>query len=245
MCSLAGWYSLPVYHICTTCTHCSTSDNLLYTYLQLQHWPRHPLVHPHEVNSLQALGIGGRDSSSGTNWPSLCIHPISSTGERSGWCGRWGSRLSLHSIFQYMTFASYYLMFKWTHSLLSTPLLAVIVCPSSAVTEWKQPGRYLSTIILILQALGRALSRRMFWIQQRNSSVRSTVCPRLIHATKQEWSCFAKVAHKRLCHQPQMQWSFISWIHTIKRQSRTNLTCHIILIFLQWMKWDGCTRKVS
>ena len=150
----------------------------------------------------------------------------------------------IQSIFQYMTFASYYLMIKWTHSSPSMPSLAVIVCLSSADMERKQPGKCSSNIKTILLALGRALSQKILWIRQRNSSVRCMVCPRLIHATKQEWSCFAKVGHKRLCLQPQMRWSFISCVHTIKRQSGTKLTCHI-LIFLQWMKWDGCTRKVS
>ena len=49
---------------------------ILHTYLQLQRWLRHSLVHPHEVNSLQALGMGGRESSRGTSCPSLCIQPF-------------------------------------------------------------------------------------------------------------------------------------------------------------------------
>ena len=61
---------------------------ILHTYLQLRHWLRHSLVLPHEVNSLQALGMGGREGSRGTSCPPLCIHPISSTGGWSG-CGRW------------------------------------------------------------------------------------------------------------------------------------------------------------
>ena len=102
------------------------------------------------------------------------------------------------SIFQYMTFTSYYLMIKWTHSLPSMPSLAVIVCLSSAVTERKPPDRCSSNITLILLALGRALSQKILWHQLRDLSVRSMVCLRLIHATKHKWSCYAKVVHKRL-----------------------------------------------
>ena len=47
-----------------------------------------------------------------------------------------------------------------------------------------------------LIGLGRALSLNALLHQQ---------CPRLIHATKHESSCFVSVVRKRLCHQPQMQ----------------------------------------
>ena len=49
----------------------------------LQRWLRHPLVQPHEVISLQAFGIGGREINRGTSRPSRCIHPISVTGGKS------------------------------------------------------------------------------------------------------------------------------------------------------------------
>ena len=56
--------------------------------------------------------------------------------------------------------------------------------------------------------------------------------PRLIHATKHGSSCFVSVVHKILCHQPQMQQSFTSCVHTIKQVSGTKHTRRI-LIFLQ------------
>ena len=43
----------------------------------LQRWLRHPFVQPNEVISLQAFGIGGRESNPGiNNRPSRCIHPM-------------------------------------------------------------------------------------------------------------------------------------------------------------------------
>ena len=68
--------------------------------------------------------------------------------------------------------------------------------------------------------------------QQRNSSARYTACPRFIHETNHESSCFVSVVHKRLCHQPQMQQRFTPCVHTIKLVSGTKHT-RLILIFLQ------------
>ena len=62
-----------------------------------------------------------------------------------------------------------------------------------------------------------SLSLKTLLHQQRNSSARYTACPRLIHATKHESNCFVSVVRKILCHQPQMQQSFTSCVHTIKR----------------------------
>ena len=42
-----------------------------------------PLLQPHEVISLQAFGIGGREINRGTIRPSRFIHPISVTGGKS------------------------------------------------------------------------------------------------------------------------------------------------------------------
>jgi len=70
--------------------------------------------------------------------------------------------------------------------------------------------------------------------------VKYMACPRLIHATNYELSCFVSVVHKRLCHQPRMRKRFTSCVHTLKQMSGTKHTRHI-LIFLQWPKWDGPT----
>ena len=62
---------IPGRHECyDSCRQVSCSYTLR-IFLQLQRWLRHPFVQPHEVISLQACGIGGRESNSGT----VQMHP--------------------------------------------------------------------------------------------------------------------------------------------------------------------------
>lgn len=68
-------------------------------------------------------------------------------------------------------------------------------------------------------------------------------CPRSIHTTKHESSCFVSVVHKRLCHQLQMQQSFTSCVQTICRclePCTLTISCALPPVTeMGWMHLDG------
>ena len=63
-------------HLAPCRWHLQDSIHGMLIFLQLQSLLRHPLVHPHDMISEHALGMGGRERSRGTNCPSLWSQPI-------------------------------------------------------------------------------------------------------------------------------------------------------------------------